>query len=146
MPPRKPSQLARRAKGGAVSKADTIAAALERIPGPDRARLLHLAGFDERKLVDLLQRAVAAIEGKLAARVVTRMQVMEGRGVGRIEEFVDDDLGLQLRAATELLAFLGAYPGKAAPTQAEQQDINIQVNILGSKAEPPVVEVLPSST
>lgn len=80
-----------------------------------RERLLALAGYDEERQATLLASALGRIEATMTSAPATqRLVVGVGRGVSEVQEFVDEDEALRLRAATEMLSALGGYPSRSA--------------------------------
>lgn len=80
-----------------------------------RERLLELAGYDEDRQATLLGAALARIEATMTSAPTTqRLVVGVGRGVSQVQEFVDEDEALRLRAATEMVQAMGGYPSRSA--------------------------------
>jgi len=144
---KRPDTLARRTPGP-PRVLDKVAAAMERIPSPDRARLLALAGYDEAKLVAILQRTLDKLTSNLEARSVSRIQKLVGRGQSEIVEYTDDDTNAQLRAVDMLMTFLGAYPSRSSGDVSGSGAVQVNISILQPPASTPadrpvVIDVTP---
>lgn len=122
-------------------RAEKVAAIVGALPAPDRARLLHLAGYDEHRLVRLLQTTLKLLEDKLDAHVVQRLVVGVGRGINEVREYHDRDHSVELRAADMLMQFLGVYPGRNTGGSGGGGDTHIHLT-LQSMDDRPKVEVI----
>ena len=124
-----------------VARAEKVAALVGSMPAAERGALMRLAGYDENRLVALLQRTLGQLEDELNAQRVERLVVGLGRGVNGIESFTDIDWTARHRAIDGVLSLLGMYPSRNASGSGEKGDTTINIVVAG-REQPRPVEVI----
>ena len=121
---------ATRPRGSALATIDTA---------PARDELMALAGLDVAEQARLLKASVWKMEQSLEREKIQRLVIPGGHGVpATVEEFKDADGSLQLKAASELVSLLGAYPSK----QGHAPSASPQTIVVVFAQRPPAVEVI----
>jgi hypothetical protein len=133
-----PAALARSA--AALASPDAVGGALGL-----RERLLEMAGVTEAEQAILTRRAIDTYVRHLGAKKVQRLVVNQGLNTSVVQEYVDEDLAIQARAADALLDRFGVVVSKTAASSTNIGSLTVHVH----KVQPPELQqavVLPVDT
>lgn len=93
-----------------------------------REQLFAQIGFDTAEQARLARCVVLKLQEGLTRKMVTRLVVGDGKGYGKVEEFIDDDSAHQLRASALLIELLGLNaPKKQVDSHQGPQIVQVQL-------------------
>lgn len=119
-----------------LARAEKVAALIGALPAAERGALLRMAGWEQDKVVAVLQRTLERLEQELDAERVDRHVVGVGRGVNEVREAVDVDWTARHRALDAVLTLLGLYPSRNAGESQPKGDTTINILVAGRSERP----------